>query len=263
MTDSLFNDRHFHNALITGNDFDLKPYWDAAEIIARARFKGASSDDIKLCVNESLFDLYLKLDKFDPDKGTFRTFFNRIVGNSISEIREELKPESLRSIDKSIKRGSVEEAAERPVSVSLDERFDLEDEDFVALTERRKHLEEGLDAFKAYIDQLPYIERRMMYGALGKILEPAEYNDVKKKGYVDEITALTGQTAEYIRLMVHRRKQEAIESTQRQGYNRNSIVSYGFLTRLPSPVVEFSFDGYSPFEQYMMCISMLKILQAE
>jgi len=263
MTDALFNDRHFHDVLISGNECDRKPYWDAAEIIARARFKGASPDDIKLCVNESLFELYKKLDKYDPDKGTFRTFFNRVVGNRISEIREELKPESLRSIDKSIKRGSVEDTTEHPISVSLDERFDLEDEDFVALTERRKHLEEGLDAFKSYIDQLPYYERRMMYGALGKILDPAEYDDVKKKGYVDEIAALTGQTAEYIRLMVHRRKQEAIESVQRQGYNDGSIVSYGFLTRLSPTVEEFSFEGYSPFEQYMMCITMLRILQAE
>lgn len=163
-----------------------------------------------------------KVDKFDPSRGDFKSFFDATIGNSIKD-----------QIRKALGNGSY--GLNNPDRDSLENCGDsLTDEEETLILKREEFVDEMVDEFKKFFDSLPDDMRVILYHSdFGRMLNSVLGEVTSKRGYADLIAARNERSAAAVRKVAERMKAKAIDYVKSKGYDRDTYVSIGFLTSKP------------------------------
>lgn len=178
-----------------------------------------------------------KVDKFDPSRGEFNSFFDATIGNSIKDqIRKALGDRSygLNNPD----RDSFEDCGESVTN---------EDEELIL--KREKFADEMVDELMKFIDTLPDDMRLILYRSeFGRMLNSVLGEVTSKRGYADLIAARNERSAAAVRKVAERMKAKAIDYVKSKGYDRDAYFSIGFLTSKPTEnTVDYSTFDWTAF----------------
>lgn len=195
----------------------------------------------------ALLHIYNHLDKYDPQKGEFRPWFDTCAKFKMIDEHNKYNHESDMMSDTMYSRAGSndDEKKNRPVRVS--------DDPFARCGEQRTNEEES-DARKLreftdgflqecinFVNSLSPTEKMIVYASeFGHTLMGTEGD----RNYAEILALKTGSTVESIRKVASRRKQQAIRYAQDMGYDRQafgSLLGY-FTVRQPEKKDFADFD---------------------
>lgn len=178
-----------------------------------------------------------KVDKFDPSRGDFKSFFDATIGNSIKD-----------QIRKALGNGSY--GLNNPDRDSLEDCGDsLTNEDEELILKREEFADEMVDELMKFIDTLPDDMRMILYRSeFGRMLNSVLGEVTSKRGYADLIAARNERSAAAVRKVAERMKAKAIDYVKSKGYDRDAYFSIGFLTSKPMEnTVDYSTFDWTAF----------------
>lgn len=164
--------------------------------------------------------LWSNLDKFDPSRAEFSSYFNICIGNKILDQIDTSKRDGVFGLDKPL-REDIENCGD---SVS--------DEENDKLLKKKEFADKLVCEFKKFIDTLSP-EKRLIFCAseFGKI---AMGKTPSGRNYAEQIAVQTGRTAATIRKIVERLKKESIGYIQERGFDYDTYSTHiGFITTKP------------------------------
>lgn len=164
-----------------------------------------------------------KVDRFDPSRGNFKSFFDVAIGNSIKD-----------QIRKALGNGTF--GLNNPDRDSLEDCGDsLTDEEETLILKREEFVDEMVDEFKKFFDSLPDDKRLIIYSSdFGRKIRSVMGEDTSKRGYADLIEVRKKRTDAAIRRIASDLKEKALAYVKDRGYSRSTFNTLGFITTAPA-----------------------------
>lgn len=172
--------------------------------------------------------LWKNIEKFDPSRAEFSSFFNTCIGNKIAD-------------QVNASRSDIVFGQNRTDLDNIDNYGEsVSDEEDQRGSKRLEFADELISVFEKFIDTLPPDKRQIFcaseFGRLSMGETPSGRN------YADLIAAQTNRTAAAVRKIVERLKKEAIGYVQERGFDYGAYSTHiEFLTTKPKKdKVDFS-----------------------
>ena len=220
-----------HHPQFTADDFfrslNDKPQWfdffndQAVGIGINLGFAKSEAEDLSVM---ALLHIYNNLNKYDPQVGEFKPWFNQCAKFKI--IDEHRKYNHERDM---MSEGGTDLKPSR-VTGESPEQFagQCTDEEESDARKLREFTDGLLQECINFVDSLSPEERMIVYASeFGHTLKGTE----GERNYAEILAAKTGSTVESIRKVASRRKQQAIKYAQARGYDRQTFGSLlGYIT---------------------------------
>lgn len=179
---------------------------------AIAKNKGINDESLKKeLALVAIEHLWCRIDKYDPSRAEFSSYFNICIGNRIlDQIRSQ-------NSDKAYCQDASEFA-----EADYSESVSTEGED--KLLKKREFADKMVAEFKRFIDTLSP-EKRLIFCA-SEFGQLAMGETPSGRNYAELIAAQTGRTAAAVRKIVERLKKEAIGYAQERGFDYGAYSTH-------------------------------------